>query len=74
MNSMNIRGQWVEGEIHLSLTTIKQILTADLVDYLEARAEGKTIPNSIEYIKNFIERINNVPDLIPDEKKWWEMF
>lgn len=74
MSSMKIRGQWVNDEVHLSLSTIKQIMTNDLIDYVEAKAEGKTIPTSIDYIKNFIERIEKVPETLTPERKWWEMF
>ena len=63
---MKIRGQWVNGEVHLSLTTIKQILTTDLVSYLESKAAGYKIPTSAEYIKNFLERLDKV--------NTWEMF
>ena len=67
-----IKCKWIDGDIYLSVSTLKQIMTSDQVVFLETKTEGKPIPTSLEYIKDFINRIENIP-FVPD-RKWWEMF
>ena len=61
-SKLKIRATNVNGEIHISLNTLKYILTSDLVGNLEAVNENIPILTSTEYIKDFIDRIEKIAD------------
>ena len=69
---MNIIGKYIEGDMWLSRQTIKGIMTSDLVSTLEVNAAGKASLTVEEYIKDFIQRLDNVEKTIKIKKKWWE--
>ena len=60
MGEIRIRGNWVHGELNLSVNTIKQILTTDLVSNLEEMAAGRSNLSSTDYIKDLIGRLEKL--------------
>jgi len=50
---MNMQAKIISGEIHLSITTIKNLLSNDLFCNKETKKTS-------EYIMNLIERLDNV--------------
>lgn len=60
MAEQKIRGTWLGGEIHLSASTIKHILTTDLVSNFEEEKAGRPLLSSSDYIKDLIGRIERL--------------
>ena len=69
---LTIRAKYLDGEIHISLNTLKQILTTDLVAFLEELNAEKRLINPIEYIKDLISRFDNVSTAKREKENWWD--
>lgn len=71
-NKIKIKATYVNGEVHISLTTLKHILSTDLISNLETENRNEPTLTSTEYIKDLIERLDKMADAIPEKKNWWD--
>ena len=67
-----IIGKYIENDIWLSRQTIKGILTSDLASQLEDKNSGLQLLTLPEYIKDFIERLDNMEKNMEKQKSWWQ--
>lgn len=71
----HIIGKYIKNDVWFSRQTIKGIMTTDLVSQLEDKNAGRPILTVDEYIKDFIQRMDNVEKTMNPIKKnrwWWD--